>query len=210
MVTGRPDSRYDRGARSGREIRRGKDGMSGHLYSEALAEIGAVFDRIDDAAVDRAVDTIAAARHVCVYAGGREGLQVRGFAMRLFHLGRSVSVVGDMTVPPLGAGDLFLVVCGPGEISTSVALIGVARAAGAHVFVITAQPEGRVPRMADGVLILPAQTMADDQGPVHALLPMGSVFEGALFFLCEVMVLKLKARLGISDDDMRRRHTNME
>src|SRR5689334_9420195 len=68
-------------------------------YRQALEELGAVFDRLDDAAVDRAVQTIAAARHVSVYAGGREGLQVRGFVMRLFHLGRSVSVVGDMTTP---------------------------------------------------------------------------------------------------------------
>ena len=80
-------------------------------------------------------------------SGGRN--PYRGFAMRLFHLGRSVSVVGDMTTPALGKGDLFLVVCGPGEISTAVALVGVARAAGADVLVVTAQPEGRVLTMAD-------------------------------------------------------------
>ena len=96
------------------------------IYRQALDEIGAPLERIDEAAVDRAVRTIAAARHVTVYAGGREGLQIRGFAMRLFHLGRSVSVVGDMTTPAIGPGDLFLNVCGPGEISTAVALVGVA------------------------------------------------------------------------------------
>jgi 6-phospho-3-hexuloisomerase len=180
------------------------------MYRQALEELGAVLDKLDDAAVDRAVATIAATRHVSVYAGGREGLQIRGFAMRLFHLGRSVSVVGDMTTPAIGQGDLFLVACGPGEISTAVALVGVAKKAGAKVLVITAQPDGRVPKMADEVLVLPAQTMADDQGPGVSILPMGSVFEGGLFLLFEVMVLKLKARLDVSAEAMRANHTNLE
>ncbi len=180
------------------------------MYRRAMDELGAVLDRVDDAAVDHAVATIAEAKHVAVFGGGREGLQIRGFAMRLFHLGHSVSVVGDMTTPALGKGDLFLVTCGPGEISTAVALVGVAKAAGAKILVVTAQPLGRVPKMADEVLVLPAQTMADDQGPSVALLPMGSVFEGGLFLLFEVMTLKLKAKLGVSAETMRANHTNLE
>ncbi len=39
---------------------------------------------------------------------------------------------------------------------------------------------------------------------------MGSVYEGALFVLFEVMVLKLKAVLGVQAEVMRARHTNME
>ena len=47
---------------------------------------------------------------------------------------------------------------------------------------------------ADFVLHLPAQTMADDQGDAKtSVLPMGVAFEGALFVLFEVMMLKLKA-----------------
>ena len=55
---------------------------------------------------------------------------------------------------------------------------------------ITAQEKGRSAGLADRLLLLPAQTMADDRGPGAAsLLPMGSLFEGALFVLFEVMVL---------------------
>lgn len=39
---------------------------------------------------------------------------------------------------------------------------------------------------------------------------MGSVFEGALFVLFEVMVLKLRDLTGVSPEAMRARHTNME
>ena len=61
------------------------------------------------------------------------------------------------------------------------------------------------------MLLLPAQTMADDQGEAKtSVLPMGSLYEGCLFVLFEVMVLKLKDRLGIDAEAMRARHTNLE
>lgn len=181
------------------------------LYHTALAELGGVFARLDDTAVDRAVGMIAEARRIVVFGGGREKLQIMGFAMRLFHMGLAVAVEGDMTTPPVGQGDLFLVTCGPGEISTALALMGVARAAGATIMLITAQPQGRAAALADFVLHLPAQTMADDQGEQRSsVLPMGSLFEGALFVLFEVMVLKLIERLQITPEAMRANHTNLE
>ena len=181
------------------------------LYQTALSELGAVFDRMNETEVEATVERIATARRVVVFGGGRERLQIMGFAMRLFHMGLAASVEGDMTTPAVGPGDLFLVTCGPGEISTALALMGVAKSAGCDVGLITAQPKGRAAALADFVLTLPAQTMADDQGAGKiSVLPMGSLFEGALFVLFEVMVLKLKARLGISADDMRANHTNLE
>jgi 6-phospho-3-hexuloisomerase len=39
---------------------------------------------------------------------------------------------------------------------------------------------------------------------------MGSLYEGAMFVLFEIMVLKLRDRLGATADEMRRRHTNLE
>jgi 6-phospho-3-hexuloisomerase len=181
------------------------------LYQGALAELGAVFTRLDDARVDQVVEAIADAKTTVVFGGGRERLQIIGFAMRLYHLGVPVAVEGDMTTPPVGPGDLFLVTVGPGEISTALALIEVARSAGAKVLVITAQPEGRAPKLADLVLHLPAQTMADDQGSARtSVLPMGSLYEGALFVLFEVMILKLRDRLQVTPEAMRARHTNLE
>ncbi len=181
------------------------------LYQTALSELGSVFARLDDAKVDEAVEAIATARSTVVFGGGRERLQIMGFAMRLYHMGVPVAVEGDMTTPPVAPGDLFLVTVGPGEISTALALIGVAKAAGAKVLVVTAQPEGRAPKLADQVLHLPAQTMADDQGAARSsVLPMGSLYEGALFVLFEIMILKLCKRLNVSSDAMRARHTNLE
>ena len=165
-------------------------------YQTALTELAAVFSRLDDNAVDAVIERLAQARRIVVFGGGREKLQIMGFAMRLFHIGLQAAVEGDMTTPAVAKGDVFLVTCGPGWIATAEALKQVARSAGAEVVLITAQTGGRCSTLADLVLHLPAQTMADDQGAATSVLPMGSLFEGALFVLFEVMVLKLNARLG--------------
>ena len=181
------------------------------LYATALSELGGVFARVNDAEVGTALDMIAAARKIVVFGGGRERLQIMGFAMRLYHMGLAVAVEGDMTTPPVGKGDLFIVTCGPGEISTALALMGVAKAAGASILFITAQPNSRGAALADFVLTLPAQTMADDQGEKKSsVLPMGSLFEGALFVLFEVMILRFKDKLNLSAETMRANHTNLE
>ncbi|RUZ79579.1 SIS domain-containing protein [Mesorhizobium sp. M7A.F.Ca.US.006.01.1.1] len=181
------------------------------LFETALEELGGVLARIDESRIDAACKMLAGARQIVVYGCGREALQVKGFAMRLYHLGLPVSVVGDMSTPPLGQGDVFLVSSGPGETSTVLTLMQVARQAGATNLLLTAQVEGSAARLADFTVLIPAQTMANDQGAQKtSVLPMGSVFEGALFLLFEVMVLKLRDLIGVSPEAMRARHTNME
>lgn len=181
------------------------------MFETALGELGAVLARIDEGEVDAACAMLAGAGKIVVYGCGREALQVKGFAMRLYHLGLPVSVVGDMTTPPLATGDVFLVSSGPGETATVLTLMRVAREAGARALLVTAQAGGSAARLADATLLIPAQTMASDQGAARtSVLPMGSLFEGALFLLFEIMVLKLKTLTGATPEAMRARHTNME
>jgi 6-phospho-3-hexuloisomerase len=180
------------------------------LATRALGDLEKVFARLAPGAEGALVDAIVAARRIAIYGAGREGLQMDGFAMRLFHLGLDVHVVGDMTVPPLGAGDLLFVSSGPGASNIGDALIEVAREAGARIAVVTAQPQARTPSKADVVFHIPAQTMADDQGGALSVLPMGSLFETAQMVLFEIIVLALRERLGESAESMRQRHTNLE
>ena len=161
----------------------------------------------------------AAARggRVFVHGVGREGLMMRALCMRLAHLGLPAHCVGDVTAPPAAGGDLLVASAGPGAFSTVDAICGVARGAGARVLLLTARPEGEFPRrQADVVAHLPAQTMADEEeaaaesAPSRAKLPMGSLYEGAMFVLFEMVVLELARVLGQSPAQMRARHTNLE
>jgi len=184
-------------------------GMSSH--HSALAELKTVLDGVEDDAISVACRRIAAADKVVLYGCGREGLQVRGLAMRLYHLGLNATMVADMATPPLGPGDLFVVSSGPGALSTVSALMGVAKDAGADILYLTATPDTAEGKQATQVLVIPAQTMANDQGPeARSVLPMGSVYEGALFILFEMVVLRLKSELAVDSAEMWARHTNLE
>ncbi|EPS60736.1 hypothetical protein M569_14062, partial [Genlisea aurea] len=149
---------------------------------------------------------------IFVYGVGREGLMMKGLCMRLSHLGLSAHCVFDMTTPPISSPDLLVASAGPGGFSTVDAICGVARGAGARVIVLTARPEtGSAAKLATDVVQIPAQTMGDGSGDGgRSLLPMGSVYEGALFILFEMVVYELGDVLGQSIDEIRSRHTNLE
>lgn len=179
------------------------------MITSAAAELAAVAARVDPSALEPVVDAVIGARRVMVHGCGREGLMMRALAMRLGHLGRTVCVQGDATAFPLGPGDLLMCAAGPGDLATATALCRVARAAGARVLVVTAEPDGATARLADELLVIPAQTMASDADGA-SLLPMGSLFEGAMFLVFEALVLRLRDALGETAASMRARHTNME
>ncbi len=180
------------------------------LSKGALDDLSRVFAKLPDDAADPLIEAIVGAGSIVVFGCGREGLQMRGFAMRLFHMGRRVAVWGDMTTPPVGTGDLLIVSAGPGYLATADVLLDIARKAGARTALITAQPSGALAKRVDVVCVIPAQTMADDQGANLSVLPMGSLFETAQMIFFELVILKLRPRFHESFETMRARHTNLE
>ena len=176
----------------------------------AIEEIAGVLARTGSDEAEHMCAEILKARHIACYGVGREGLMMKALCMRLMHLGLDAHFVGDMTTPPLGSGDLLIVSAGPGSFSTVLALQGVAQQAGARVMVVTAQPDGDAPRRAETVIMLPAQTMANDQRAGGSLLPMGSLYEAAQLVFFDLVSILLRERTGQTPDQMRQCHTNLE
>ena len=187
-----------------------KDTNVHDLGTAALDELGTVVRKLDTDGFATFVAELASARRIVLHGVGREGLMMKALAMRLFHLGLDAHVLGDMTTPPVGEGDLLVVSAGPGWFSSIAALAETARTAGARVACVTAQPDGGVPSGADTVFHIPAQTMADDQAGTTSVLPMGSLFEVAMYIVFELVVLRLRERIAETAETMRARHTNME
>ena len=71
-------------------------------------------------------------------------------------------------------------------------------------------PKAASPAHVDVVTVIPAQTMANDQGGKLSVLPMGSLFETAQMIAFELVILKLKPRFNETSETMRARHTNLE
>ena len=177
---------------------------------DILAELRGSLKHVDSAAFEDLASALLAARRVVLHGLGREGLQMKGLAMRLFHLGFDAHVVGEMTTPAIDKGDLLFVSSGPGDFGTIRSLIGIAREAGAKIAVITAVPDSATVRSADYRLVIPAQTMADDLTRPTSHLPMGSLFEVTMMLTFELLALHLRDLKGETPETMRKRHTNLE
>jgi 6-phospho-3-hexuloisomerase len=180
------------------------------LAKSALGEAARVVDRLNSDSFESFAQAIASAKTVALHGLGREGLQMKGLAMRLFHLGFDAHVVGEMTTPPIGAGDLLICSAGPGDFATIAVLMKVAKDAGAKTAVVTAHIGSDLAKSADYVLHIPAQTMADDEGAKTSVLPMGSLFELSQMLVFELLVLRLRDIKGETAASMRKRHTNLE
>ena len=181
--------------------------------ARALAEVGAAVRSVSSEELDAVADELLGARRIACYAGGREGLVLRGLVMRLFHAGLDAHYVGEMTCPAVGSGDVVVLSCGPGHISMVEALAGVARRDGARVLYFTAQPQESPADRANRVVSVKAQTMADDLpggAAAGTVLPMGSAYEIALFVLVDLITNRVRARRRESAQEMRSRHTNLE
>jgi 6-phospho-3-hexuloisomerase len=180
------------------------------MAQAAIAEIGVVLARAGSHEAERMCDEIVKARRIACYGVGREGLMMKALCMRLMHLGLDAHSVGDMTTPPIGAGDLLIASAGPGSFSTVLGLQEVAKRSGARMMIVTAQPEGEAPALADVVITLSAQTMANDQDAANSVLPMGSLYEAAQLVFFDLVSILLREKTGQTADQMRQRHTNLE
>ncbi|KAI3432084.1 SIS domain-containing protein [Psidium guajava] len=199
-----------------------RDTSMSALASQICDHIASIFSKPTNQppALDVLVSELSAVAsrggRVFLYGVGREGLMMKALCMRLAHLGLSAHSVFDMTTPPIAGGDLLLASAGPGGFSTVDALCSVARSHGGRVVLLTARPEtGSCVKHASAVAHVPAQTMADDGAEgagegSRPLLPMGSVYEGAMFVLFEMVVYRLGEALGESPEAVRSRHTNLE
>eukprot|EP00803_Ostreobium_quekettii_P007775 evm.model.scf_1623.3 EVM.evm.TU.scf_1623.3 scf_1623:23390-26749(-) len=182
-----------------------------------VSELSGILSGVQEEEVESLCEALISAESIACYGVGREGLVMKSFAMRLYHMGLRVGVAGDMTAPRIGSGDLLLVSAGPGHFGTVEALAKVARMADARVACFTSRQGLDIP-FADLTLQVPAQTMADshddDQSPssapVPSILPMGSSYEIGLWVALDCACILLQEKLRLSDDDMSVRHTNLE
>ncbi|MBO8138171.1 MAG: SIS domain-containing protein [Desulfotomaculum sp.] len=180
------------------------------LRQDMLKELADVFMQIRDEDITNLVDEISHAKRVFIYGLGREKLMLKAFAMRLMHLGIQVYVIGDVTTPAITTGDLFVTSSGTGYLSTVDALMKIVKKENARALFITAHPEAPLPQQADLIIKIPAQTMKDNIDDRASLQPMGSLFEQAQLLLLELAVILIKEKLGVTDEDMEKNHTNLE
>jgi 6-phospho-3-hexuloisomerase len=180
-------------------------------WKTVLAEIERTLSRVNPEDVERMVQFLLEAQTVFVAGAGRSGLMVRGFAMRLAHLGRSVQVVGDVTTRGIGPGDVLLVASGSGETRGMLAMARSAVENGGKVGLITIFPESSLAKLAGCKVFIPAPTpKSQRESSETSVQPMGSLFEQSLLLTLDVIAIMLMEKLNQTSELMFRLHANLE
>lgn len=182
-------------------------------FHQLLSELGERTDRVDAASIAAACELIAGAGRIAGHAGGRERMQIAAFILRLHQIGLRSAMQGETTMPRLGRGDLMICAAATGYQPTVGTLMAGAREAGADILFITGRADAPLADLASQVLVIPEAVRGEAtgaEGDRRLPLPEGTLFEGVLFLLFEVMLLDLRARLGVPLDLIEARRSNLE
>lgn len=183
-----------------------------HVH-EILGEVDALLGQVREAEVEHAQRLIARAPRVFAFATGRSGFILRAFVMRLNHLGQQAFFVGDASTPPVGSGDLFLVLSGSGSTSTTLGAAMEAARHGAGVLAVVGSRMSPLGQLAAAVLEVPAphkRGVATSDTAVASRQTAGSLFEQACFILLESLIHRRFAEQGRDRDGALARHANVE
>lgn len=184
----------------------------GYSLTRIRAELDGAVERIVQEsafALGTVADLVANAPRVFVLGAGRSGLALQMTAMRLMHLGLEVHVVGEVTSPAIGRGDLLLTASGSGTTGGIVTAAQTARAVGARVAAITTSPASPLGALADATVVVPAAEKLDRSASASAQYA-GSLFEQTVVLLGDALFHALWRRSGQSADELWPRHANLE
>ena len=176
-----------------------------------LDELNRTLSAVSIADTQKLADAVLDADCVFVAGAGRSGLAVKGFAMRLMHMGLNAYVVGETTTPNIKKGDLLLVGSGSGETASLTGHAGKAKTLGATLALVTIFPDSGIGRVADVTVKIPAPTpkVAVDTG-FRSIQPMGSLFEQSLNLFLDTVILMLMEKKSGDSENMFTRHANLE
>jgi 6-phospho-3-hexuloisomerase len=181
------------------------------LTSAVLNELQTTLRSVDPERVTGLRQMILSSSRIFVTGRGRSGLYMRGFAMRLMHMGRTVYVVDETTTPAIAAGDLLLIGSGSGRTTSQVSHASRAKALGARIGLITSAESSPIGEVADALvridILRPKSANAED---TRSIQPMATLFEQSLALLLDLLTVQLMQELGLTAEEMFARHANLE
>jgi 6-phospho-3-hexuloisomerase len=175
-----------------------------------LKEIQIVLSKVNDSEVDNLINEIINAKRIVVCGAGRVGMAIRGFGMRLGHLGLNAYTLGDSTVPGIAENDLLIVASGSGETQTIFDLVSIASKNKCRIAAVTGNPDSRIGKLANTVVKITAPSKTKSVDGFVSIQPMTTLNEQCLGLFFDAVSLKLMDKMGENHDTMWARHSNLE
>src|SRR5512139_2972664 len=158
----------------------------GLKFTQALdqmhEELGAVLAPLTSDMAETLIHEVETAHRIFGCAAGRSGFILRGFLMRLMHLGFTVYFVGETTTPRVRPGDLLIVMSGSGETAQPREMQRRANEVGARTLALTTHAASTIGREGQVTITIPGTTKLTLNREASSVQCPGSLFEQATFF----------------------------
>jgi 6-phospho-3-hexuloisomerase len=199
--------------------------MESQRVQEMMQLMGSRIRRIARSIPDQEVETflseILHARRIFVMGAGRSGLVAKAFAMRLMHLGLKAYVVGETITPSLNRDDVMVIFSGSGKTKTIADIAETAHGIGAHICLITSNPDSRIGKLASCNVIIQSfrDEVKDDEsefeirqmlGENKSFAPLGTLFETASMVFADAVISRLMEITKVDESALKNRHANIE
>lgn len=176
-----------------------------------LAELSRTLSSVSDEKAQQFTDLIDEGDEIFCAGAGRSGFEIRGFAMRLMHMGKKSYMVGETCTPNITKDGVLVICSGSGSTRSLVNHANVAKKVGAKIALITIDPRSEIAQMADVVVEISAPSpKSAKEGEIHSIQPMGSLFEQSEGLFLDAVILMLMEKNDLDSNTMFGRHANME
>lgn len=176
--------------------------MSEHMNFVA-DYIKTISKELDSKNVNKLINEIIITKRIFLLGAGRSGLEARGFAMRLMHLGFDAHVIGETAYTP-SKDDLVIIISGSGKTPSIVDLEIDITKKGPKMAIITTNKD--YSSILDMTIIIPVIIEDIDKDLRECFLPMGTLFEIVSHIFLDAIISELKYRTGTTEATMKDNH----
>lgn len=180
-------------------------------YELILSELQKALSSVNSEEVDKFADTLIKARKVFFIGVGRVAISLEAFVKRLNHLGIKAFMVGALDEPCLTEEDVLVVGSGSGSSVVPVAIAKVAAKHNPTIVHIGSNPKGDVAQYTTMLVRIPVKTKLNLDDEIQSEQIMSSLFEQALYLLCDSVSLMIAKKKNIKDlSKLWEFHANLE
>lgn len=174
-----------------------------------LHELQHCLQQTNTAQLEIAAQELLSARRIFFAGAGRSALALKMAAMRMMHLGLQVYIAGEIVTPAIEQGDLLVIASGSGTTASALQAAHTAHKVGARLLVITTAPASPLAALASDLIVIPAATK-QQFGERSSQQYAGALFEQSVVLVFDTLFHQLWQQRGESQEQLWKRHANLE
>lgn len=183
-----------------------------NILSDVMLELEEVFKSLDENQLQDLEDRVKKADKIFVAGAGRSLMMIRGFAMRLMHMGFRVFVVGETVTPAIESDDLLVIASGSGGTGTLTVMAEKCKKIGAELALLTTNPSSAIGRLADCIVEINAASTKSEENKRISVQPGANTFEQSVLLIGDAIIIDMMSNEALEENNkvLMKKHANLE